>query len=122
MAIVFLTESMFGIPSPPTVRPLEPSGFIVKRVRGASAFAEEAERAATSAEACGATGAATGAASAGAAAKVLSRAVTSPATSTEGRTCGTTTSRGIGWVGAEGTPGYRVRATSPAGVLSSAAV
>src|SRR6476469_1420541 len=34
--MVFLTESMFGIPSPPAVRPLEPSASIVKWVRGAS--------------------------------------------------------------------------------------
>ena len=97
MAIVFLTESMFGMPSPPTLRPLEPSGFMVKRVRGVSAFADEAARAATSADgACRGAAGAAGAAPAGAAAKVLSRAVTSPATSTEGRTCGTTTSRGLG--------------------------
>ena len=34
--MVFLTESMLGMPSPPAVRPLVPSGFIVKWVRGAS--------------------------------------------------------------------------------------
>ena len=34
--MVFLTESMFGMPSPPAVRPLEPSACIVKWVRGAS--------------------------------------------------------------------------------------
>src|SRR6476661_3074220 len=33
--MVFLTESMLGIPSPPAVRPLEPSACIVKWVRGA---------------------------------------------------------------------------------------
>src|SRR6185312_3209010 len=34
--MVFLSESMFGIPSPPWVRPLEPSGAITKWVRGVS--------------------------------------------------------------------------------------
>ena len=35
MRIVDFTESMLGIPSPPWVAPLEPSGCIVKWVRGA---------------------------------------------------------------------------------------
>ncbi len=34
--MVFFTESMFGMPSPPAVSPLLPSGFMVKWVRGAS--------------------------------------------------------------------------------------
>src|SRR3954470_23744442 len=34
--MVFLTESMFGMPSPPWVAPLDPSGAIVKLVRGVS--------------------------------------------------------------------------------------
>jgi len=90
VAIVFLTESMFGMPTPPTVRPLEPSGFVVKRVRGVSAARADGVRAATSVLlVCCASGAATGSAAAGAAARVLSRAVTRPATSTEGRICGT---------------------------------
>ena len=38
--MVALTESMLGMPSPPSVAPLEPSGFMVKRVLGASAGSE----------------------------------------------------------------------------------
>ncbi len=34
--MVFLTESMFGMPSPPSVAPEEPSAAIVKCVLGAS--------------------------------------------------------------------------------------
>ncbi len=34
--MVFLSESMFGMPSPPWVAPLEPSGAITNRVLGAS--------------------------------------------------------------------------------------
>ncbi len=42
MRIVDFTESMLGMPSPPCVRPLEPSGAIVKCVRGASVVSARA--------------------------------------------------------------------------------
>src|SRR6476660_5073877 len=38
--MVFLTESMLGMPSPPAVRPLDPSAAMVKWVRGASRVSE----------------------------------------------------------------------------------
>ncbi len=38
--MVFFTESMFGMPSPVAVRPLEPSGAIVKCVAGFSCEVE----------------------------------------------------------------------------------